>query len=145
MSIEAKIEELTAALKENTVALRDVLAASASKTAPTEEKPKKAKAKKEPKPEPEPEPAKESEPAAEEEPPAKDEPEETEPPAEDDADTLVAKITEAVRNAITRPGGDPAKTKNDWMAIRQEFGVEKISELTDIDKLKEALAKAEGL
>ena len=144
---------MTAALKDNTLALREVLAASASTTAPAEPKPaKKTKAKKEAQEEraekikeaaksPDPEP----EPAAEEEPPAKDEPEETEPVAEDDADTLVAKITEAVKNAITAPDAKPDEVKAAWMAIRQEFGVDKISELTDIDKLKEALAKAESL
>lgn len=162
MSIEAKLEELTKAITENTLALREVLAASASTDAPFEPKPKKVKAKakktqeevikeateqvKEAFPDGKyVDSSKEPEPAPEEEPPAKDEPEETEPPAEDDADTLVAKITEAVKNAITRPGGRPGEVKAAWLKIREGYGVEKISELTDIDKLKEALAKAESL
>jgi hypothetical protein len=131
MSIETKIEALTAALTENTAALREVLAASGKTTPAETPKPDRVKKK--------------------EKPAAEEKVEDTTPeekPAETEAPTaaeLVQRITEVVKNAITAPGANAAAVKDAWRAVCAEFGVEKISGLDDVDKLQEALAKAEAL
>lgn len=151
MSIEDKLTALTEAITENTKALHDVLAASANtapasppekakkpakKTAKKEKAPEPAKEPDEPTPEPEPEPAKEEAP-----------PEAAKPDDEwASDDDLVNEITEVVKSAITRDPEGAAEVKKKWMAIREGYGVSKMSELKgQTDKLIEALAKAKEL
>ena len=139
----------------------------APSTAPAEEaapKTPKAKAPAKPvkvaEPEPEPEPTPEPEapaPAEEVAPEPTPEPEVVAPaatpadtegwePVEDEltAAQLLVQITETVKHAIVG-AKDSSVVKDKWSAIRKDFGVEKISDLTDIDKLKEALVAAKTL
>ena len=138
--IEALITELIGSLKENTQALRDVLAASGNTVV---EKPAKAKKEK-----PEltvvaaPEPAAETvteAPAPEET--VTEEPETvTEAPAPEetvtedapdwDRTTYLLKITEFVKGKLVADGAS-GKVKADYEAIRSQFGVKKAPDLAD--------------
>lgn len=162
MNIETLLSDLAASIKENTAVLREVLAASAVRTpeasaaqTPAEEPAKPAKAKapaKAAKPEPTPEPVVDAE---QEAPAAEPEPEVETPaaatPADDEgwepvltAPELLVQITETVKHAIVG-AKDSSVVKDKWSAIRKQFGVEKISDLTDVTQLTEALAMAKTL
>lgn len=159
MSLEENIATLTAAVNANTEALYALL--NAPKSAPAcsaavdtsteevsavEETSKKKKAPKPPqKSQEDVTPAVEPEP----EPEAQPEPETTPEPAADieiDEEAVLKEITETVKQKILSSKKDPARTKAEWMTIREKFGVGVISELKGQPaKILEALALARML
>ena len=156
------IRENTNSQRENTEALRAVLAASGTATAPTPApEPTKAKAPKktaplavEPTPEPEP-------PAPEDETPtptpapiaaAKDTPHVPAPVAPGqpeageyvDVDEVISEIQKVVKDKMMT--GDTEQVKTDWATYRKGLGVDRVAELrNEPAKLIAALAKAKAL
>lgn len=169
--IENQLNELIAALKDNTAALRDVLAKAGS-PAPAPVEPKPAKVKKE-KPSVEsssvealgnvvsiaatkPAAAAEAEPEklfgiktvstpAEESEPA-DDLDTTEAIAEETRtpEQLRLAITETVKAALTAADAIPKNAKGKWEKIRTDHGIGKLAEATD-DQLPSILAAVEAL
>jgi hypothetical protein len=144
MSIESHILTLAEAIKENTQALRDVLAASASTTpAPVKEKKAKAaKAAEEPKVEETaiaietPEPVVEETHAVIETPePAIEQPETTDEPTVTfvDKDDFIAKVTAHVQGVFAAAGNAIGDKKIAYSAIRDAYGIKTAKEL-DEDK-----------
>lgn len=144
--IKAHTEALianTAAQKENTAALLQVLAASGAPApaaptnvtpiAPVEEAPaaapkKPGKAKATPAPVPEPEPEPEPEPAAEEPEPADDAP--------FNRDEVLLEISTSVKNWLKASGNKMIANRDLYAKMRDPFGVATASDLSD-DKLPE--------
>lgn len=136
MHIEQAIQELTHAVIENTNAVLRILALAESTpcaiTAP--------KAKKE-KPAPEyvmlTSPPTEPEPTPEPEPPAEvvvDDPESKYPSLPSDRQGAIDTITMVVKGIFAASGTEMKAKKDAFEVVRKEFGVAKVSELTD-DKL----------
>jgi hypothetical protein len=149
MSIEQLIADNTAALKENTAVLREVLAASAATTpvaattpAPAPAKTGKKAAKLDvvetPAPEPvveeTPAPAAEETPEAEPEAPVVEEttaPESTEPVNRDET---ILEISQEVKGWLGRSGAKMAENMAKYTELRAKWGIQKVTDLED-DKL----------